>query len=66
MSRAAKQDMQDSARYYNKQQRGLGRRFEKTIKITLQRIQQMPESASFAFDEARYKTVENFPYICIV
>lgn len=65
LSSAAKQDMQEAAMYYNKQQQGLGRRFEKIIKSTIQRIQQMPESASFAFETTRYKAVDKFPFVIL-
>jgi hypothetical protein len=49
--------------YYNKQQKGLGKRFSETINNTILKIQELPQSASIAFDTVRYKVVGNYPYI---
>jgi plasmid stabilization system protein ParE len=65
LSTKASLDIRQGIKYYNKQQAGLGRKFEKSIKRTINRIQQLPEAASFATSEARYKPVEKFPYIIL-
>lgn len=63
LTASARQDLQDGARYYNRQQPGLGRKFETRLKKSFQKISRMPQAASFAFDEVRYKVVETFPFI---
>jgi len=65
LSSAAKINIQEGAKYYNQQQSGLGRRFEKVIKSTFKKIQLMPHAASFAYDTVRYKVVEKFPFIIL-
>lgn len=62
-SEDARLDLQDAVVYYNRQQAGLGRRFEKIIKQSFKRIQQMPQAASFVYDTIRYKVVDKFPFI---
>lgn len=56
-------DLQKAIGYYNEQQKGLGRRFEHTVNSALQKIENAPESASFAYDTVRYKVVDKFPFI---
>ena len=63
LTAAARQDIQEGAKYYNRQQAGLGRKFETRVKKAFQKIGKMPQAASFAFDEVRYKVVEKFPFI---
>ena len=41
----------------------MGRRFENTIHNAFQKIIEMPQSASFAYPNIRYKVVDNFPNI---
>ncbi len=65
VSPIAKIDIQEAARYYNRQQAGLGRRFERAVLRTFNKIRQMPRSASFAYDSVRYKVVEHFPFVVI-
>lgn len=63
LTASAREDLQEGSRYYNRQQSGLGRKFEARVKKAFQKIGKMPQSASFAFDEVRYKIVEKFPFI---
>jgi len=56
-------DIQEAINYYNGQQKGLGRRFQKNVDKYLSKIQKMPQSATIAFDNVRYKVVDSFPYI---
>ncbi|KAA5534759.1 type II toxin-antitoxin system RelE/ParE family toxin [Taibaiella lutea] len=63
VSTDAIRDLQEAVKYYNTQQAGLGRRFEKTIKQSFEKIQQMPQAASFVYDTVRYKVVDKFPFI---
>ena len=62
---SAIQDLQDGIAYYNTKQKGLGKRFENTVHETLMKIQAMPQAASMAYSDVRYKTVEHFPFIII-
>jgi plasmid stabilization system protein ParE len=63
LSDDAKEDLREHVKYYNRQQLGLGRRFEKEIHKTFKKIQQMPKAASFAYDSVRYKVLDTFPFI---
>jgi plasmid stabilization system protein ParE len=55
-------DIENGVEYYNSQKKGLGKRFAITIKKTFADIRKMPMSASFIFDDTRYKVVAKFPY----
>lgn len=65
ISPTALSDIQKGIDYYNIQQKGLGKRFLNAINDTFQKIQNMPQSASVAFDTVRYKVIPSFPYIII-
>lgn len=43
---AAYSDIQKGFRYYNSQQKGLGRRFESAVKDAFEKIKKMPLAAS--------------------
>ena len=58
-------DLQKGIDYYNLQQNGLGARFEEVINATFEKIASMPLSASYAFDNVRYKVAKDFPYIIL-
>lgn len=60
---SAIQDIQDGVAYYNTKQKGLGKRFANTVHDTFIKIQEMPQAASIAFSDVRYKTVDKFPFI---
>ncbi len=60
---AAINDIQAAIDYYNKLQIGLGKRFSESIHTAFYKIQEMPQSASIAFDSIRYKVVNSFPFI---
>ncbi|MFA6150413.1 MAG: type II toxin-antitoxin system RelE/ParE family toxin [Chitinophagaceae bacterium] len=63
ISPLALKDMQEAAKYYNRQQKGLGRRFETAIRQTFARIQEMPHAASISHLDIRYKVMDDFPFI---
>lgn len=63
VSPTAEQDLNEGAKYYNRQQPGLGRRFEKVVKQAFSRIAQMPQAASFSHSDIRYKVMTDFPVI---
>ncbi len=56
-------DLQLGIEYYDRQEFGLGRKFEAHINLFFEKINEFPLSASFAYDNVRFKVVNNFPYI---
>ena len=58
-------DMNTGVDYYDEKQEGLGERFQNRVYSTFSKILNMPQSASFYYNEIRYKAVERFPYIVI-
>lgn len=63
LSPSAIKDIQEGIDYYNGKQKNLGRRFENTMHENFKKILEMPQSASIAYSDVRYKVVDNFPYI---
>jgi hypothetical protein len=59
---AATDHIKDIALWYNKQLKGLGKRFKDNLKIELTQIKKNPFSRSFRYDEVRYAVVNKFPY----
>ena len=51
--------------YYQQQQKGLGKKFENQIHTSFKKIQKFPFAASLAYENVRYKIVEQFPYIIL-
>ena len=58
-------DMQIGIKYYQLQRINLGKRFATVVDNALSRIKQLPFSASFAYDDVRYKTINKFPYVIL-
>ena len=58
-------DLQNSIDYYNKQQKGLGIKFNNVIQITFIELKKEPASGSFIYDSVRYKVIKKFPYIIL-
>lgn len=58
-------DIQEAIRYYNRQQAGLGRKFEKEVRQAFRKIKSTPQSASFSYDTIRYKVIDKFPFIVL-
>jgi hypothetical protein len=58
-------DIENGVTYYQVQQNGLGKRFEKQVNATFKKIQKFPFAASLAYENVRYKIVEHFPYIIL-
>jgi plasmid stabilization system protein ParE len=59
---AATDHVKDIALWYNKQLKGLGKRFKDNLKTELTQIKKNPFSRSFRYDEVRYAVVKKFPY----
>ena len=65
ISTTALHDIQQGMLYYQQQQDGLGTKFEDRVNQTFEKIQKTPFSASFAYDDVRYKVMNTFPYIIL-
>jgi toxin ParE2 len=61
----ALRDIEKGIAYYQTQQKGLGKRFERQVHTTFKKIQRFPFSASFIYENVRYKVIEQFPYVIL-
>jgi plasmid stabilization system protein ParE len=61
----ALRDIETAAVYYQLQQKGLGKRFEKEVHSILKRIQKFPFAASVSHEHVRYKVADHFPHIIL-
>ena len=59
----AKTDIQDSARWYEKQQQGLGKRFIHQVRDKIRFIEKFPKSARLRNNRVRTAILENFPFM---
>lgn len=59
----AKEDIRDAARWYNKQSRGLGKRFTSEVRDSIQFIKQNPTACSIRYDEVRTVVLRVFPFM---
>lgn len=59
---AAISHVKEISRWYNKQLKGLGKRFKDNLKSELAEVKKNPFSRSFRYDEIRYAVVKKFPY----
>jgi plasmid stabilization system protein ParE len=59
---AATGHVKEISLWYNKQLKGLGKRFKDNLKTELAEIKKNPFSRSFRYDEVRYAVVKKFPY----
>jgi toxin ParE1/3/4 len=58
-------DIENGIDYYDTQQNMLGKKFSLKVNATLKKIKLYPLSASFAYDDVRYKVVDKFPYVIL-
>lgn len=65
VSDSAKNDIKDSALWYNRQQAGLGKRFTKSIKNCINAIKLQPESFQIRYKDNRAGIPYKFPYLII-
>ncbi|MBI9039714.1 MAG: type II toxin-antitoxin system RelE/ParE family toxin [Bacteroidales bacterium] len=65
ISDSAKEDIKENARWYNKQQKGLGNRFIQNIKECIKIIQLKPESFQIRYKNMRAGIPDKFPYLII-
>lgn len=65
ISDSAKTDIKENAKWYNKQQGGLGKRFTQSIKECVKIIQLQPESFQIRYKNNRAGISDKFPYLII-
>ncbi len=65
ISDSAKADIKKSAKWYNSQQIGLGKRFVKSIKECVRIIQLQPESFQLRYRNNRAAIPNKFPFLII-
>ncbi len=58
-------DVENGIDYYQLQQNGLGKKFEKQVNDTFKKIQKFPLAASIAYENVRYHVLDRFPYIIL-
>ena len=59
----AKNDMRSAALWYNKQEKGLGKKFIKRIREKVQNLQPNPLICQVRYKEIHTAIVEQFPYM---
>lgn len=59
----ARNDIRDSAFWYEKQQRGLGKKFISQVRANVHFIQQNPESFIVRYGHVRTAILTNFPFL---
>lgn len=62
-SRLALDDIEQAVTYYNKQQKGLGKRFATQIQVALTAIKRNPFFASIRYENVRCAQVPKFPFL---
>ena len=65
ISDSAKADIKENAKQYNKQQKGLGKRFIQSIKECIKIIEQQPESFQIRYKTNHVGNPDKFPYLII-
>ena len=65
ISDSAKTDISKSAKWYNKQQKGLGKRFTQSIKDCVKAIQLQTDSFQIRYKNSRVGVPVKFPYLVI-
>lgn len=59
----AKEDIQEAATWYNKQQEGLGKRFTAEIREKVHFIRQNPKALNVRYDGVRTAVLNMFPFM---
>ena len=59
----AKEDIRDTAKWYNKLQDGLGKRFITEVREKIHFIQQHPKASNVRFDNVRTTVLDVFPFM---
>ena len=59
----AKEDIREAARWYNKQQEGLGKRFTAEVREKVHFIRQSPKASNVRYDGVKTAVLNVFPYM---
>jgi plasmid stabilization system protein ParE len=59
----AKEDIKDTALWYNKQQAGLGKRFTTEVREKVHFIRQNPKTANVRYNNVRTAVLDVFPFM---
>lgn len=59
----AKKDIQETALWYNKRSKGLGKRFAAAVREKVRFIRQNPEAVGIRYDKVRTSVLNIFPYM---
>ncbi len=59
----AKEDIREAARWYNKQQEGLGKRFTAEVREKVHFIRQSPEASNVRYDGVKTTVLNVFPFM---
>ena len=62
ISTFAKEDLSDASKWYEQQQKGLGKRFLNEVKESLENISQNPLGYQIRYDDCRICFTKVFPY----
>ncbi len=65
ISASAKADVKENAEWYNKKQKGLGKRFAQSIKECIRTIQIQPTSFQIRYKNNRVALPQTFPYLVV-
>jgi len=58
-------DLQKAIDYYNEQQKGLGKKFDRAVREIFAQVQKVPKSGSFMYDSVRFRVLKQFPFIIL-
>jgi len=59
----AKEDIQEAAKWYNKQQKGLGKRFTAEVRENVHFIMQNPKALNIRYKNVRTTVLNIFPFM---
>ena len=65
ISASSKADIKENAEWYNKKQKGLGKRFAQSIKECIRTIQIQPKSFQIRYKNNRVALPQTFPYLIV-
>ncbi|MDA3881278.1 MAG: type II toxin-antitoxin system RelE/ParE family toxin [Prolixibacteraceae bacterium] len=59
----AKEDIREAAKWYNKRQNGLGKRFTAEVREKVHFIRQNPKASNVRYDDVRTAVLNVFPFM---
>ena len=59
----AKEDVREAAKWYNKRQNGLGKRFTAEVREKVHFIRQNPKASNVRYDDVRTAVLNVFPFM---